>query len=139
MLYRDQPEGADAALVHCTSVRRRRRCVIETPTRSNQTTNRLEPRHRFSLVCCAIMLQSSSPLLMDMAQVQASNGGYTLAIHLAFMNRFSLDDLFRPLPDDPSACPALVPVQFPEKMCCYVAGQQRASRDSRAVAGVLHW
>jgi hypothetical protein len=38
---------------------------------------------------------------MHEEQVQASNGGYTLTIHLSFMNRFSLDDLFRPLPEDP--------------------------------------
>jgi len=54
-------------------------------------------------------------------QVQASSSGYTLTIHLSFMNRFSLDDLFRP-PLSPS-CPALEPVQFPERMCCYIAGK----------------
>jgi hypothetical protein len=56
-------------------------------------------------------------------QVQAIAGGHTLAIHLSFMNRFSLDDLFRALPDDPSVTPALVPAKFPERMCCYVAGE----------------
>ena len=61
--------------------------------------------------------------------MQASDTGYTLTIHLSFMNRFSLDDLFRPPSDDPSTpCASLVPVQFPEKMCCYVAGQPRVCR-----------
>jgi hypothetical protein len=39
------------------------------------------------------------------------------------MNRFSLDDLFRPPPSSPSSPLALLPVQFPEALCCYVAGQ----------------
>ncbi len=69
--------------------------------------------------------------------MQASAGGYTLDIHLSFMNRFSLDDLFRPLPDDPSICPALVPAQFPEKMCCYVAGE--AACNQRVVGGASAW
>lgn len=60
-------------------------------------------------------------LLTNAMQVQASASGSTLTIHLSFMNRFSLDDLFRP-PPDPS-CPALVPAKFPERMCCYVAGK----------------
>ncbi len=102
--YRDHPEGADASLVHCSSVR---------------TPLSLQP----ALLSCSRNSVVLSPTRS--VQVQASDTGYTLTIHLSFMNRFSLDDLFRPPSDDPSTpCASLVPVQFPEKMCCYVAGQR---------------